>query len=127
MQRILLAVAVLLFSSLAAQAQTAVRKQPGETAVFNWTFLATDESKISGFRLYSGGAQAGPFSTLAASTAVPSARTLNVGVTFPSGGVKVFYVIRSYFTSGTSTVESNNSNVVEVELSVPGATSLTVR
>lgn len=101
------------------------KKQPGQAGNFTWSFPAADESKISGFRLYSAPIQSGPFNNLQASAAA-TARALSSPVTFATGTVKTFYVVRSYFTSGGGTVESGDSNSVECELSVPTPTGLQV-
>ena len=101
------------------------KKLPGQNGNFTWVFPVADESKISGFRLYSSPIQSGPFNNLQAS-AVATARALSSPITFSTGTVKTFYVVRSYFTSGGGTVESGDSNSVECELSVPMPTGLQV-
>ena len=119
---------VLLFTLLmipvAASAQC--KKQPGQNGNFSWTFLAADESKISGFRVYQSPIQSGPFNNLTASVASVTARSLVAPITFSTGAVKTFYVVRSYFTSGAGTVESGDSNSVECDLAVPTPTGLQV-
>jgi hypothetical protein len=102
-----------------------VQKQPGAPTNFTWTFAVTDEAKISGFRLYSSPIQSGPFNNLQGSSAA-TARALTVPASFSNGTVKTFYVIRSFFTSTGGTVESGDSNSVEVDLAVPSPTGLQV-
>lgn len=106
--------------------QTSVKKVAGEPTIFTWAFLAADEPKISGFRLYSSTVQSGPFTNLAGNAAV-TARTLTIPAAFPTGSVMVFYTVRSYFTTSGQTVESGDSNSVEVVQSVPPSTNLQVR
>lgn len=101
------------------------KKQPGQSGTFTWNFAVTDESKISGFRVYQSAIQSGPFNNLTAS-ATATSRTLAAPVTFAAGTVRTFYVVRSYFTSGGGTVESGDSNSVECELNVPTPTGLQV-
>lgn len=100
-------------------------KQPGQNGNFTWNFLVADEPKISGFRLYSSPIQSGPFNNLLASAAA-TARAAAAPVTFATGTVKTFYVVRSYFTSGGGTVESGDSNSTECQLGVPIPTGLQV-
>lgn len=102
-----------------------VQKLPGAPTTFTWTFAVTDEAKISGFRLYSSPIQSGPFNNLQGGT-TPALRTLIVPASFSAGTVKTFYVIRSFFTSTGGTVESGDSNSVEVDLAVPTPSGLQV-
>lgn len=124
MKNFLLVVAVLILFPLVGFAQ--VEKLPGEACIFTWVFPVADESKISGFRLYSSPVQSGPFSNLVSNVG-PTLRTLTTPATFASGTVRTFYVVRSYFSSGAGTVESNDSNSTEVELRVLTPTGLQVK
>jgi hypothetical protein len=101
------------------------KKTPGQSGTFTWSFAVTDEPKISGFRVYQSAIQSGPFNNLTASAASTS-RALAAPITFATGTIKTFYVVRSYFTSGGGTVESADSNSVECEQSVPSPTGLQV-
>jgi len=119
LRNLLLAFVLLAFSAEANA--LGIRKFPGETAVFTWDFVVADESKITNFRLYSGPTSSGPFS-FTGTTALPASRTLSLPVTFPPGGVFVFYTLRAVYISGTSIAESIDSNAVEVDLNVPTPT-----
>lgn len=103
-----------------------VKKLPGEATTFTWNFLVADEPKISGFRLYSSTVQSGPFNNLAGSVG-PALRTLTIPASFPTGSVMVFYVVRSYFSSGSGTIESSDSNSQEVDQAAPPCTNLQVK
>ncbi len=124
MKKLFLAVLLALLPCLPLFGQC--KKAPGANGNFTWTFAAVDEPKISGFRLYSAPIQSGPFNNLQAS-ATATARALSSPVTFATGTIKTFYVVRSYFTSGGGTVESTDSNSVECELSVVPVTNLQVQ
>lgn len=116
----------LIFLIVPALGVAQCKKLPGQSGAFTWAFPTLSEPQISGFRVYSSPIQSGPFNNLAGSVATVTARSLSAPVTFATGTVKVFYVIRSYFTSGGGTVESGDSNSVECELSVPTPTGLLV-
>jgi hypothetical protein len=103
-----------------------VKKFPGEASIFTWNFLIADESKITGFRMYSAPAASGPFA-FTGTFVTPTLRTASLSTAFPAGSVIVFYSVRAVYTSGTSTVESVNSNSVEVDMKVPTPTVLSVR
>ncbi len=123
MKKLFLAVLLALLPCLPLFGQC--KKAPGANGNFTWTFAVADEPKISGFRLYQSAIQSGPFNNLTSSAAV-TARALTAPVTFATGTIKTFYVVRSYFTSGGGTVESGDSNSVECELNVPSPTGLQV-
>jgi len=117
-----LIVVTLLLLPLTSAAQAVCKKIPGDNGSFTWKYLVTDEPKISGFRWYSSPLSAGPFNNLVGSAAA-SARTMQAPVTFSTGTVKTYYVIRSYFTSAGGTVESPDASPVsECEMSVPTPT-----
>jgi hypothetical protein len=107
---------------LTGSAQAVCKKIPGDNGSFTWKFLVSDEAKINGFRWYSSPLSTGPFNNLVGSAAA-SARTMQAPVTFSTGTVKTYYVVRSYFTSAGGTVESTDASpVVECEMSVPTPT-----
>jgi hypothetical protein len=123
MKKLIIAIVLALMPCLPLFGQCS--KLPGQNGNFTWNFAVADESKISGFRLYSAPIQSGPFNNLVTSTAA-TARAAVAPVTFATGSVKTFYVVRSYFTSGGGTVESGDSNSTECQLSAPIPTNLQV-
>jgi hypothetical protein len=120
-----LALVVLLVFPLNAQS-AGVKKFPGEASTFTWSFLVADESKITGFRMYSAPTATGPFA-FTGTFVTPALRMASLSTAFPMGSVIVFYSVRAVYTSGASTVESVDSNSVEVDMNVPTPTALSVR
>lgn len=127
--QVLSIIAVALLSFGIGQAQAAgVKKFPGENATVSWTFLASDEIKISGFRIYASPLSIGPY-IFTGTTALPAARQVIFPVSFSTNSVMIFYQTKSYFTAGTSTVESNPDPVggAEVDMNVPSPAGTAVK
>jgi len=124
MKKFFLILVLMLLGSGILSAQTI--KFPGASATFSWGYLVADEPKVTGFRIYSGPNTEGPFLTLAGFVSSAQARQLSATVNFPSGSIKVFYVARAFFTGTSGTVESTDSNVVEVDMAVTMPTTLQV-
>lgn len=106
-----------------------VKKFPGEPVILAWNYAVTGEANITGFKIYQGPTATGPF-TFTNTNSIPSSRTVTLPATFASGSVLYFYTARAYFTSGGATpqtVESVDSNAVEVDLNVVGPTGLTAK
>lgn len=104
-----------------------VKKFPGESCTLAWDFPTAQEANVTGFRIYQGLSNTGPF-TFTNVTATKTARTVTLPATFPAGSVLYFYTARAYFTnSSNQTVESVDSNAVEVDLNVYSPTALTVK
>jgi hypothetical protein len=117
---------VILLLNSPALAQTEVKKYPNETVIFDWQFAQAEEIYISGFRIYSAAQAAGPFETLV-TTALPNLRTASAPAKFFTSSTTIYYVVRPFKTEGAATIEAGDSNVVEVDLTVPTVTSLQVR
>ncbi len=105
-----------------------IKKYPGENVTVTWNFLATDESKITGFRIYSSPASAGPYA-FTGTTAAPTARQVVFPVVFSTGNVMVFYQVKAFYSSGSSTVESNPDPAAgaEVDMNVPMPSGVLVK
>lgn len=109
---------LILFSCMSLQAQSGVKKFPGDAITFSVTYAVADEPNTTGFKLYSGTSASGPF-TFTGTTVTPSSlRSFVVPAAFPVGNVYAFYTLRAYFTTAQGTVESVDSNVVEVDMNV---------
>ena len=119
---------VLLFAGLVEAQGAGIKKFPGENVNFAWNYLVTDEANITGYRLYVAPTITGPFTFTGKTVPTPSLRTASNPAAFGTGQVMSFYTLRAYFT-GTAipamTVESVDSNAVEVDLNVRTPTALT--
>jgi hypothetical protein len=111
--------AFLLFTASFLQAQTVLKKNPGDPVTLQWDYTLTDQANITGFRIYQWTAlPPSGTATFTNVTAVASARTVSTTANFPTGSIRYYYTARAYFT-GTAipamTVESVDSNALEVD------------
>lgn len=116
----MLVVLILVLSGLSEAQGAGVKKFPGEATVLTWTYAVIDEANCTGYRIYQGLTATGPFTFTNVSVA-PSLRTVTIPATFSTGSVIYFYTARAYFTGTAipvSTVESVDSNAVEVDRNV---------
>jgi len=118
----------LMFAGLIEAQGAGIKKFPGENINFAWNYLVADEVNTTGYKLYAGPTATGPFTFTGKTVATPSLRTASNPAAFATGQVVTFYTIRAFFT-GTAipamTVESVDSNAVEVDLNVRTPTALT--
>ena len=122
-----LTVLLVVFFPISSESQ-AIKKFPGESATISWTFPTTDESKITGFRVYASPTATGTY-TFTGTAAAASLRQVALPVAYSTNSVMVFYKVKSYFTAGTTTVESDGVPVtgVEVDMNVPMPAGVQVR
>ena len=121
----------LMFFAMTAYAQAAgVPKKPGDPITFAWNYSITDQANVTGYKLYSGLSATGPFNFTGVITTTPAVLTLTNPAAFVVGSTATWYTMRAYFTGTVPTpmtVESPDSNSVEVDRAVVTPTVLTAR